>query len=641
MAPPFDPALLRRWIDAAAERLTAGRAEIDRINVFPVADHDTGSNLLLTARAAASAPLEGGPARAAAALAAAAVRGARGNSGLILSQLFRGLAEELAATPAEGTGGAGPGPTGAGPADLDRAAPAGVRDEPGPDVADGPGPGVAARARTAGELLAGALRRAAALATGAVSAPRPGTALTVLEAAASAVGETVAAVSAASGRFARDPVVRTGSDPVRTQRTRADDGSAGSVEGALAEMAEAAAVAARAARSALARVAGRPAELDRAGVVDAGGLGLVVVLDALVAAAGGTPEPVPAGTLARLDGPGFDRTGRPGPPDAGAVTGPGPAAGPGAGHGGAAGPSPTTPAPQAVYEVTYLLDDPAPDALTALRIRLGALGDSVGIAGDGGRGWLVHVHTTEPGAAVEAGLAAGRPSSIRIEALPALTRTRARAVLLMIESSGAGGLARAAGGDVLVADPDPVRDDVVAAIRATGAGHVVVLPCAPYRRTVAETAVEQVRAEGIDAVVVPTVSVLQGLAALAVHDPDRRAAEDVVGMAEAAAGTRTGGLQIAEAEALTWAGPCRPGEVLGISDGEVVLIAPDLAVGALWLAHRMLTPGGELVTVLLGSAADDALGERLAEDLRRTHPEVDVLVHRGDQHDFPLVLGVE
>ena len=112
-------------------------------------------------------------------------------------------------------------------------------------------------------------------------------------------------------------------------------------------------------------------------------------------------------------------------------------------------------------------------------------------------------------------------------------------------------------------------------------------------------------------------------------------------MAEAAAATRTGGLAVAEAEALTWAGPCRPGEILGISDGEVVLIAPDLAVGALWLAHRMLTPGGELVTVLLGSAAPDELGERFAEDLRRTHPEVDVVVHRGEQGDYPLVLGVE
>ncbi|GEC27007.1 hypothetical protein PSA01_40360 [Pseudonocardia saturnea] len=608
VAPPFDSALLRRWIDAAAERLTAGRAEIDRINVFPVADHDTGSNLLLTARAAASAPLEGGPARAAAALAAAAVRGARGNSGLILSQLFRGLAEELATTRGE------------------------------------QGAGVAARARTAAELLSGALRRAAALATAAVSVPRSGTALTVLEAAASAAAEKVAAMAEAPARFARDPVVRTGSDPVRTQRTRADDGGAGAVEGALVEVA---AVAARAARAALARVSGRPAELDRAGVVDAGGLGLVVVFDALVAAAGGTPEPVPEGTL-----------GRPPDPGSGAHVGSGAAAGPGArvGSGGGVGPGPqpthpqpthpqpTHPQPthpQPAYEVTYLLDDPGPDALASLRTRLGELGDSVGIAGDGARGWLVHVHTIDAGAAVEAGLAAGRPSSIRIEALPTPARTRDRAVLLMIESSGAGALARAAGADVLTADPDPVLDDVLAAIRATGAGHVAVLPCAPHRRTVAETAVERVRGEGIDAVVVPTVSVLQGLAALAVHDPDRRAPDDVVGMAEAAAGTRTGGLQIAEAEALTWAGRCRPGEVLGISDGEVVLIAPDLAVGALWLAHRMLTPGGELVTVLLGSAADDVLGDRLAEDLRRTHPEVDVLVHRGDQHDFPLVLGVE
>ncbi len=112
-------------------------------------------------------------------------------------------------------------------------------------------------------------------------------------------------------------------------------------------------------------------------------------------------------------------------------------------------------------------------------------------------------------------------------------------------------------------------------------------------------------------------------------------------MAEAAAGTRTAGLMVAESEALTWVGPCEPGDVLGISDGEVVLIAPDLAVGALWLAHRMLTAGGEIVTALLGADAEEALGEGLALDLRRTHPEVDVVVHRGGQTDFPLVLGVE
>jgi dihydroxyacetone kinase-like predicted kinase len=88
-------------------------------------------------------------------------------------------------------------------------------------------------------------------------------------------------------------------------------------------------------------------------------------------------------------------------------------------------------------------------------------------------------------------------------------------------------------------------------------------------------------------------------------------------------------------------GHCQPGDVLGVSDGEVVLIAPDLAVGGLWLAHRMLTAGGERVTVLLGDGADGALGEGLAADLRRTHPEVDVVVHRGGQTDYSIVLGVE
>ncbi|WP_224391676.1 DAK2 domain-containing protein [Pseudonocardia sp. ICBG1293] len=576
MASPFDPALLRRWIDAAAERLTAGRAEIDRINVFPVADHDTGSNLLLTARAAASAPLDGGvpvadpvaedvrPVRAAAALAAAAVRGARGNSGLILSQLFRGLAEELAAAAAR-------------------------------------------RPNTpAGELLAGALRRAAGLAAVAVSAPRPGTALTVLDAAAAAVAARVAA-GAATGPSASGPALAR----VAGLPGHADpDGGGPDTTGALAEAAR---VAADAARAALARATGRPPELVRAGVVDAGGLGLVVVLDALVAAAGGDPGPPPS-----------SQVGTPGP--ASAVTADGE----------------LVPwVPQPVYEVTYWLPGPDPAALETLRARLAGLGDSVGLAGDGGGGVMVHVHTTEAGPAVEAGLAVVRPSGIRIEALPPAPPTRDRAVLLMIESSGAGALARAAGGNVLVADPDPTVDEVLAAIRATCAEHVVVLPCATHRRTVGETAAQRVRFEGIDVVVVPASSVLQGLAALAVHDPARRAPDDVVAMAEAAAATRTGGLAVAEAEALTWAGPCRPGEILGISDGEVVLIAPDLAVGALWLAHRMLTPGGELVTVLLGSAAPDDLGERLAEDLRRTHPEVDVVVHRGEQGDYPLVLGVE
>jgi uncharacterized protein len=73
----------------------------------------------------------------------------------------------------------------------------------------------------------------------------------------------------------------------------------------------------------------------------------------------------------------------------------------------------------------------------------------------------------------------------------------------------------------------------------------------------------------------------------------------------------------------------------------VVLIAPDLAVGALWLAHRMLVGGGELVTVLLGADASADLADGLVADLRRTHPEVDVIVHRGGPVNCLVELGVE
>jgi dihydroxyacetone kinase-like predicted kinase len=183
--------------------------------------------------------------------------------------------------------------------------------------------------------------------------------------------------------------------------------------------------------------------------------------------------------------------------------------------------------------------------------------------------------------------------------------------------------------------------DLVAALAGTRARHIVLLPNDSELTAVAERAAALARRDGQEVLVVPTASVLQGLSALAVHDPQRRVGDDVVAMAEAAAATRTGGLLTAETEALTWVGPCEPGDVLGITDGEVVVIAPDLAVGGLWLAHRMLTVGGELVTVLLGEGADPALADGLAADLRRTHPEVDVVVHRGGQSDYAIVLGVE
>jgi dihydroxyacetone kinase-like predicted kinase len=261
------------------------------------------------------------------------------------------------------------------------------------------------------------------------------------------------------------------------------------------------------------------------------------------------------------------------------------------------------------------------------------------------------VHCTDIGAAIEAGIDAGRPHRITVvrfadQDAPVVAQgrfARERAVLMIVTGPEVAELARSAGAVVL--EHESVRGvdegEIVAALAGTRARHVVLLPDDADLAQVAERAAAVARRDGQEVLVLPTASVLQGLSALAVHDPERRAGDDVVAMAEAAAGTRTGGLVVAESEALTWVGRCEPGEVLGITDGEVVLIAPDLAVGALWLAHRMLTAGGEIVTVLLGEGADPALGVGLAADLRRTHPEVDVVVHRGGQTDYPLVLGVE
>jgi DAK2 domain fusion protein YloV len=549
----LDAALLRRWAGAAVDALGARRAEIDRINVFPVADRDTGTNMLLTMRAATEeagrlAREPSGSADVARALAAGALVGARGNSGVILAQFLRGIADTLAgALPVNGA-------------------------LPAP----------------AGRALGAALARAAELSTAALADPREGTVLTVLAAAARAA------------------------DGCRTD-----------------ELDEVAAAAAAAAAEALADTTGQLVELAEAGVVDAGGLGLVVVLDALLVVITGEPvseRPAVVGRPARdRDALIAQREGGSGEYD---------------------------------YEVMFLLDGCADERATALRAELATIGDSVAIVGDGAGTWNVHVHCTDVGAAIEAGVAAGRPHRITVarfadqlaaadadlDRAAATGRfTTARAVLTVVAAAPIAALARGEGAAALLTTP-PHRPDeaqLAAALAGTRARHVVLLPNDPELTPVAERAATSARRLGQDVVVVPTASVVQALAALAVHDPARRPGDDVVAMAEAAAATRIGGIQVAEAEALTWAGRCQPGDMLGLADGEVVLIEQDATAAARGLLDRMLGAGGELVTVLLGADATPETADDLEGHLATTHPEVEVVVYRGGQTDYLLVLGVE
>jgi fatty acid kinase len=518
----LDPSAVRRWCTGAVAALEAARVEIDDLNVYPVPDGDTGTNLLLTLRAADSAVRTDPPGDLAATLgsmARGAVLGARGNSGIILSQILRGLAENL---PPSGVG---------------------------------------------GRALAGALGRAAELAWSAVAEPVEGTMLSVARAAAESA-------------------------------TAAGD--------ALAEVARAAA---RGAARALERTPDQLPVLARAGVVDAGGRGLCLLLEALATVVGGDPAPLPRAARGRSVREAVREAGS----DA---------------YG---------------YEVQYLLDAPEA-AVTTLKHELGPLGDSLVVVGAGASTWTVHVHVNDIGAAVEAGVRAGRPHRITVTRFAdepargnqADFRRPGTAVVAVAPGAGVAELFAAEG--VLVADG--TEEAILDAVLAAGTAAAVVLPGRVELTATADAAAGRARAAGVEVAVVPTRSPVQGLAAVAVHDEGRRFGDDIIAMAEAAAATRWAEVFPATRDALTMAGPCRAGDVLGLVDGDVVVVGAVLGTVAAELLERMLSGGGELVTLVLGGG-DAALGEELGRQVAHDHPGVEVTVHTVPHPDVPLLVGVE
>ncbi|MFC5201543.1 DAK2 domain-containing protein [Streptomyces kaempferi] len=582
----LDALAVRTWCGLALEALGRAREEIDAINVYPVADGDTGTNLYLTVESATAAVeavfaghetvADAGDGRASAgegrptladavrAMAHGALIGARGNSGTILAQLLRGMALVLAA------GGES--------------------------------------ARTDAEALRLALRQAADSARDAVAHPVEGTVLTVASAAA----------EAADGA----------------------EGDCGTVARAAYE----------GARAALVATPRQLAVLARAGVVDAGGRGLVAVLAALVETF--TGESPRAGwalgevhtRVAMAAGPVTEAT---------AVAGARPAPGVDAGH---AGPGCADDRPDdggRAFEVIYLLE--AEDtAVTRLRDRLDRLGDSLVVVGGDGL-WNVHVHVDDAGAAVEAGVEAGRPHRIRIThfglgdahtagaaGLPPRERAQ-RAVVAVVPGEGLAGLYAEAGATTVLARPGepPASGELVDAVRRAHAREVVLLPNDADLRHTAAAAAEQARTEGVRVALIPTRSAVQGIAALAVHEPGRRFDEDVVAMTSAAGATRYAEVAVAERQSWTMAGICQAGDVLGLIEGDVAVIGADIAATAEAVIDRMLAAGGEMVTLVLGDEAPGAIAARLESRVRETYLAVDTVVYRGGRQGALLLIGVE
>jgi uncharacterized protein len=531
----LDDAAVGQWYRAVVAVLSESRTQLDDLNVFPVPDGDTGTNLLLSAQAAVAA-LDEEPAGSTESPwtvgARGAVLGARGNSGTILAQLLRGLADQLAGQP----------------------------------TADGP-------------AFAAALQKAAETAYSAVADPEEGTFLTVARAAAEAA---VAAVDEGRG-----------------------------------ELAEVVCSAADGARTALEATPGQLAALRDAGVVDAGGAGLCLVLDALVATVTGVEPARPP--LARRDH-GHRHTSDDAPHQ--------PPAGPGS-------------------EVQYLLADTDEDAVERLQQRLAELGDSlvvVGVDTATGREWNVHVHVADIGAAIEAGIEAGRPYRISVTPLapvpPSAPVPGQRAVVVIVPSDGLAALFMDEGARVVTCGPDGVtEDDVLDEIIASAAYEVVVLPNDADLTAISSRAANRAREAGRDVGVVPTRSPVQGLAAIAVSDSTRRFGDDVIAMAEAAAATRWAEVTFAEQEALTSAGLCQPGDALGAAEGDVLVIGDDPAAVACELLDRLLSGGGEMATLVVGP--DEALGDAVCAHLASAHPTIEVVRYGGGPSGIPLQVGVE
>jgi dihydroxyacetone kinase-like predicted kinase len=177
--------------------------------------------------------------------------------------------------------------------------------------------------------------------------------------------------------------------------------------------------------------------------------------------------------------------------------------------------------------------------------------------------------------------------------------------------------------------------------RTACAAEMIVLPNDPDSIAVAEAAAQAVRDEGGTRVaVIPTSAQVQGLAALAVHEPGRTFEEDVLHMTSAARHARSGAVTVAARRAMTTAGPCEPGDVLGVIEGDFVVVGDDLFHVATRVLERLLGGGGELVTFVAG-ADGTALAERCASYLAAEHPTVDVVVYDGGQERYPLLVGVE
>jgi DAK2 domain fusion protein YloV len=513
------------------------RAAINALNVYPVPDGDTGTNMGLTIEAVCRDLDAVDPADLEAvtgAIAHGSLMGARGNSGVILSQILRGFAGEIAQ--------------------------AGVIDA---------------------AALTGAFDAAAKGAYAAVMNPVEGTILSV----------------------------------VRVTAETAHASKSSDLVAYFDELREAAQVALDATPEQL-------SVLADAGVVDAGGTGFVRLLDAVLNVLDERPLPEPHIVEANLE-------------NLGAAT---------QDHQALA---------ELRYEVMYFLD--ASDELVdGFKSRWAEVGDSIVVVGGDGT-WNCHIHTDDIGAAIEAGVEAGRPYEIRVtdlleeleesawvsEALgeaaiePVLCSAMAVAV-----GPGVADIFRSLGVQVIVEGGqtmNPSTEQLVAAMQRIQADQVLLLPNNKNIIAVAQQVDAQVDKT---VVVLPTTSVAEGFAALVAYDPESEATVNERAMNAAAEAVEVGEVTQAVRASTSDVGEIAAGDWLGLS-GSIRVISSTVVEAACELLEMLVSDEHEIVTIITGIDATEPETAAVVEWLAVNRPDVEAEVHDGGQPLYPYYFGVE
>ncbi len=562
----IDGAAFTEMLLCASDALEANKQQINELNVFPVPDGDTGTNMSLTMGAGASELRKQRPQSVtgvADCAANALLRGARGNSGVILSLLFRGISRSLKGKEAMGA----------------------------IDFAEALGEGVEAAYK-------------------AVMKPAEGTVLTVSRMAAASAME-----------FAK-----AGSD----------------IELMLV-------CALESARDALAETVHQNPVLERAGVVDAGGTGFVVILEAMLASLQGravSTVPVPEAAAGKpREGADF------------AVF----------------STEEITFAFDTVFIVRRTIDKP----LDGLRAYLSSIGDSL-VIGESDEAFKVHVHTDTPGDALNEAqkygtlevckienmriqhddLVAGR-TAITADALDEddhperaggqegqqrriAPAEKPYGVVAVCAGEGLSALFRELGADAIVTGGqtmNPSTEDILRAVDATPAETVFVLPNNKNIVMAAEQCIPL--SEGKKVVVIPTKTVPQGITALLSLDTYDQEEEIVAAMTQAMEGVHTAQVTYAARDSEFDGHSIKAGEYLALLDGGLVGSYTDTEPMLSALVEKLKALDPELITVYYGEDVSQEAAEAVGEQLTAEFPDAEINVISGGQPVYYYMIAAE